>query len=326
MAISTSYRWVSVGKLTVRNNAQAPDGAPSFGLGDLLGAMRAVEQQPEGLRAYQNNERRMWFGPTAAEQNYCFFVVQTGDLTAADPAFVDFGTLATRDAGKHDNEGSHFCSHVLIALNPDPVGRHLILLEKVPGVSFTTLKAHFNWLLNQPRAARTLDVDGEPKTYRGVVEIDSYQSTTLSAAMTSGTVMDMTFVGNQMLDQGVDEQPLVREKSRQVRWEIGRRVDNAGALALLRDGIDFARGWEDVEHDSKQLLVRIKSHDGQIKTAAVAAEAEAVADAAQEALEGAFCLNERIANFDVPLTQRYDNIRDDVVEKLKERAAHVGER
>lgn len=326
MAISTSYRWVSVGKLTVRNNAQAPDDAPNFGLNDLLGAMRTVELRPEGLRAYQNNERRMWFGPVVAERDFCFFIVQTGDLTAADPAFVDFGTLATRDAGKHDNEGSHFCSHVLIATSPDQLGRHLILLEKVPGISVTTLKAHFNWLLNQPRAARTLDVDGEPKTYRGVVEIDSYQSTTLSAAMTLGTVMDMTFVGNQTLDQGIDEQPLVREKSRQVRWDIGRRVDRAGALALLRDGIDFARGWEDVEDDSKQLLVRIKSHDGQIKTAAVSAEAEAVADAAQEALEGAFCLNERITNFDAPLTQRYDGIRDDVVEKLKERAVHVGER
>lgn len=265
----------------------------------------------------------MWCGAVAVDQHFGSFLVQTGDLTAADPAFIDFATLATRDAGKQDSEGSHFCSHILISLAPDALGRYLVLLEKVPGINFTTLKAHFNWLFNQVNFAKSFVIDGEQKVYRGVVEIDGYQSTTLSAAMVSGTVMDMTFVGNQTLDQGIDEQPLVREKIQQLRWDIGQRLNIDRARSLIRDGIDFARGWEDVEQDSKQLLIRIKSNDGQIKTASVSAEAEAIADATQEALEGAFCLNERIGNFDAPLTQRYDGLRDDVLEKLKERAINL---
>lgn len=323
MGLPTNYRWVAVGKISARNHVNSPDGAAEFTVADLFARLQATMGQQSGVRTYQNDERRMWCSPIEEGPHYLSLLVQVGDRTVADSAFVDFDTLATRDGGKLDTEGGHFCSHMIIKRNADPMGRHLVLLERVPGISLTTLRSHFNWHLSRPDAMKTADDMGVPKQYRGVVEMDGYQSNTLVQAMVGGTVLDVTFVGNQTLEQGVDEAPLVRELEKQMRWSVGRRVDRNAAQALIEQGFDFVRGWEDVEDHTKQFLIRIKSNDGQVKTATVSADADDADDAAAEALEGAFILNEKITEFAIPLTQRYDGLREDVLTKLRERAAVV---
>ena len=321
MALPTSYRWVSIGKLTVRNQKTAPDRAPRFLLSDLIAALQAKAGQAAGMRSFQNDTRRMWCTPIAEDDEYFSLLVQAGDKNVSDVAFIDFDTLDARNGGKRDSEGGHFCAHVIIKKAADVVGKHLILIEKVPNIHFSSLKAHLNWILSDAALRKTFLVDGVQKQYRGAAEFEGYQSKTLREAMTSGTIQGIEFVGNERLDGGVDEDDLIQETVHEVHWTVKRRVDGAGAERLVSKALTFLRGWEAVEADKSQLLVRIKAENGQIKTAEVNAAAEEIEDATTEALESAFYLNDMIRDFDEPLTQRYDGLREDVVVKLKARAA-----
>jgi hypothetical protein len=320
MALSTSYRWVSVGKLTIRNHKNAPNRAPRFTLPDLIAALRAVENENAGRRSFHNDDRRMWCKPIGEDDDYFELLMQVGDKKVSDVAFINFDTGRSRNGGKTESEGGHFCSHVIIKKDPDGLGRHLVLVEKVPNIHFSSLKAHFNWVMNSPAHFKVFDADGLAKQYRATTEFDGFQSKTLREAMTTGTLQNIEFVGQERLDEGHDEEDLVRETTHEVKWSIKRRVDADGARRLVSRAFDFMRGWEAVEQDKSQLLVRIKAENGQIRTAAITAEAEESEAAAEEALENAFYLNEFINGFDAPLTQRYDALREDVLRKLKQKA------
>ncbi len=320
MALPTSYRWVSIGKLTIRNQKTAPERAPSFLLTDLIAALGAKAGLPGGMRSFQDDDRRMWCNPIVDDGEYYSLLMQAGDKKVSDVVFIDFDTLNARNGGKRDSEGGHFCAHVIIQKAPDALGKHLILIEKVPNIHFSSLKAHFNWVLNDPGVKKTFEVNGRERQYRGTVEFEGYQSKTLREAMTSGTIQELEFVGSERLDGGVDEDDLISETIHEVHWTVKRRVDADGAQRLVAKALRFLRGWEDVEAEKSQLLVRIKAENGQIKTASVTAEAEEIDDATTEALESAFYLNEIIGDFDHPLTQRYDGLREDVLLKLRAKA------
>jgi hypothetical protein len=317
MALPKNYRWVTVGKLTVRNQKIAPEGAPAYNLTDLIAALRSVEGQQAARRSYLGDDRRMWCEPISEDPDYHSMLFQVGDKNISDVAFIDFDTGNQRDSGKLDSEGGHYCAHVLIGKQSDQLRRHLVLAEKVPGIHFASVRDHFNWALRNITTLKTHTVEGAAKSYKGTTEVDGYQSKTVMQVMTSGTVLDVQFVGHQSLPQGSDEDDLVRERVNEIKWGVGRQLNEQETSSLISRGIDFLRGWSDVEESSRELLVRVKSQNGQIKTASVSAEAGEIQDATQAALSGAFQLNEVIDNFETPLTQRYAAIRVDVIDKMK---------
>ncbi|QNU63669.1 hypothetical protein [Vreelandella titanicae] len=324
MALPTNYRWISVGKIKILNRNRSPEGAPPYELMDLINALRGSQEQSGGKREYQRQTRLMWCHPISDRDQYYCVLAQVGDRDVSDTAWYDFETDKTRDSGKRDTEGAHYCAHILIRKRPDASGRHLLLLEKVPGINFSSLKAHFNWILNRA-TPKTFDVDEEEKTYWGKSEIDGFQSKTLQQAMTSGTILDLQLIGHEAQEQGQDEADLIRETSRQIKWDVRRQVDAEGARRLLRLGFDKVRGWTDVEANSKELLVRLQSDEGQVKTVEVAIGDGNLDEVTQEALENAFMLNEKVSDFELPLTQNYENIRDDMVTKLVEKAIELEE-
>lgn len=136
MALPTNYRWISVGKIRVLNRDRSPEGAPPHKLADLIGALQNVQERPEGKRGYQHETRMMWCRPVGDRGDYYCVLVQVGDRDVADSAWIDFATEETRDSGKRETEGAHYCAHVLIRKQPDAHSRHLLLLEKVPGINF----------------------------------------------------------------------------------------------------------------------------------------------------------------------------------------------
>jgi hypothetical protein len=317
MAMPKTYRWVTLGKLKVRNHKLAPVGAPAYDLSDVISALRLLEGQSAGRRSYLNDDRRMWCEPIAEDDNYYVMLFQVGDKNISDVAFIDFDTGNQRDSGKLDSEGGHYCSHVLVGKQLDGLGRHLVMAEKVPGIHFASVRNHLSWALKGTPNPKTFSVDGVDKVYKGTTEVDAFQSKTVKQMMTSGTVVDVQFVGHQNLPQGSDEDDLIREKTSAVKWGVGRQLSEDESSTLMRRSIDYLRGWSDVEASSRELLVRVKAGNGQIKTASVSENGAEIDDATEAALSGAFQQNEIISNFTTPLTQRYAAIRDDVVEKMK---------
>lgn len=322
MALPTDYRWISVGKIKIQNRGHSPAGAPQHNLNDLISRLNTVQGSQEGKRVYQKDTRLMWCSPVVESDEYYSLLIQVGNRDVADSAWIDFDTEKTRNGGKKDTEGAHYCAHVLIKKQSDALGRHLLLSEKVPGINFTSLKAHFNWILSGA-TPKVFKVEGEDKSYRGKSEIDGFQSKTLQQAMTSGTILDLQLVGHEAQEQGQDEADLIRETSRQVKLDVRRQVDADGARRLVHLGLDRLRGWEDVEDDSKELLVRLKSNDGQVKTVEVPVGDGDLEDDTNEALENAFMLNEKVSGFETPLTQYYSEIRQDMFEKLIQKALEL---
>ena len=70
--------------------------------------------------------------------------------------------------------------------------------------------------------------------------------------------------------------------------------------------------------DDTQIFVRIKVANGQIKRTEVHHNGD-------EILEQAFVQNEIVSEFDPPLTQRYEDFRRDMIQKMVEVANNVGD-
>lgn len=79
-------------------------------------------------------------------------------MNAADFSYVDFETLKSRDIQKKQKEGSHYSAHVLIKKEKDATQRHLVLIEKVPGISLSSLKDHMTWVMNDSKFEKKLQI------------------------------------------------------------------------------------------------------------------------------------------------------------------------
>lgn len=239
MSLSSKFRWVYVGKISLRKENNAPDGAPDFVIDDLFEALEECSGKMCGKRLFYNNEKLMWCSNVKKYNNYIVFLVQSGDKNASDPAFVDFNTSIVRSVSKENDEGQHFCSHILISQDFDKSGRHRIFVEKVPGINFTSLRAQFNFVFKNDKFMKI----HSGKEYRCLVEIDGFQSNTLREAMIGGIVQDIKFIGTQKADFGLDEVDVIREVTMDVCWDIRARLDGNAATKLLTKAIDFMSGW-----------------------------------------------------------------------------------
>ena len=318
MAIPSNYHWVVVGNLAVRNRKNAPHYAPAFFLADLLQAITARIADLSAFRSYGKSSRLMWCSKIAEDADFVRLIIEVGDKNVTGVSFLHFETRQTRDIEKADEEGGHYAAHVLIRKAADHLGRHLILIEKVPGVHISSIKEHFAWMCNDPAFEKeAMDDDGNPKNFRAIFEIDGHQSKTIREALQTGALQDIEFVSHEENHaDGLDEDPIIQEVVHEARWEVKRRVteDQArGLFGKIGGFLDTFKGGADNTH----IFIRIKADNGQIKRTEVEHNAD-------EILEQAFVLNEIVTDFDPPLTQRYDDFRADMLQKMTQLAANMG--
>ena len=319
MALPLNYRWIVVGKLVIRNRANAPHFAPNFSITDLYAALNDRIERKDVYRPYYNNSRLMWCADLAEDDNFYRLILQVGDKNVTGVSFLNFETLETRDIQKDEDEGGHYAAHILIRKTADQHGGHLILIEKVPGIYLSSVKDHLTWVCKSNRYEKeVLDDDGNQKRFRPVFEIDGHQSRTIREALRTGALQDIEFISHEENhEDGLDEDPIVEEVVHEARWEVKKRVteDQARTVFGRIGGFlgDFRGG---LKHT--QIFVRIKAANGQIKRTEVHHNGD-------EILEQAFVQNEIVNEFDPPLTQRYDTFRQDMIKKMLEVANNVGE-
>lgn len=319
MALPSNYRWIVVGKLSLRNRKNAPAFAPAFTLADLIHALSDRIARGDTLRAFSQNARVMWCADLDEDQNYHRLILQAGDKNVAGVSFLHFGTLQTRDIDKEEDEGGHFSSHILIRKTPDRHGRHLILIEKVPGIHTNSVKDHFTWVCKDHTYEKEVqDDDGDAKRFRAFVEIDGHQSRTIGDALRTGTLQDIEFVSHrERHEDGLDEDPVVEEVVHEARWEVKKRVEKDQARGLFSRIGSFVEQFRG-ENDDAKVFVRIKADNGQIRRTEVQHDGE-------EILEQAFIQNEIVTDFDPPLGQRHDGFREDMIRKMIEVASNAGD-
>ncbi|MEO1610623.1 MAG: hypothetical protein AAFR90_15120 [Pseudomonadota bacterium] len=317
MALPSNYRWVVVGNIAIRNRANSPDYAPEFSIEDLWVALNDRVRRDEYYRSYQNGSRLMWCEHVNEDDDYYHLILQVGDKDVSGVSFLHFGTLETRDIDKEEDEGSHYAAHILIGKRPDPLGRYLVLIEKVPGIYLSSVKDHFTWVCNDADYhKRVEDPQGAERSFRPVFELDGHQSKTVREALRTGVLQDIEFVAlDENHDDGLDEDGIVEEVIHEARWNIKRRVSPDEASTLFGRIGGFAQQFQGPPEETK-VFIRIKAENGQIKRSEVDLNGE-------EILEQAFVLNEVVSDFDPVLPQRYEEFRADVIEKIKAAAERV---
>jgi hypothetical protein len=311
MAVPSDYRWVSVGKLVMRNRKDSPHYAPTFSLQDLISALEDRKNKGLAFRGYAKNTRGMWCHHIDNDNDFHQIILETGDKNVAGVSYYDFSTGNSRDIKKKEDEGGHYTSHVMIKKNPDSFGRHLILVEKVPGIYFSSVKDHFSWVMRDTCYQKVAkDDDGADHSFRAYFEVDGYRSRTIRDALKGGVLQDIEFVSSQKTyPDGLDEDGIIDDMILESRWEIKKRVDEGVAEKIFKAVPNWAKKIAGSEECS-EVFVRIKAENGQIKKTEVQ-----ISDG--EILEQAFIQNEIVGNFENDLPQRYSGFRSDMLKKMK---------
>ncbi len=263
-------------------------------------------------REYGSDKSRlMWFSNFGDHSAYHLFLAENGDKKTSGVSFIDFETRATRDVPKLDNEGGHFTAHIAISKTPSLNGGHLILVERVPGVYLGALQNHFAWLCGDERLLKPYtDEAGKEKIARAVFEINGHQSSTIREALRTGSLQDIEFIQTvEEHEDGLDEDSVVKEVIHQAKWDIKQKVTEEQANSIFRKMRGFFREKFRKGDSDAHMFVRIKTAAGQIKRTEISDDEDSI-------LEQAFVHNAIIRDFKVPLAQRHDGLRDDVVGQI----------
>lgn len=325
MALPITHRWIAVGNVVLRNSKRAAHHAPSTTLDDVMQVAQSRITDGEQLREFgRDKSRLMWFSNIEEKQGFYWFLAETGDKNVTGFSFLNFETLRPRDVKKREHEGGYYTAHVAISKLPlTKNAGHLLLVERVPGIHLASLKDHFTWLSKDERLQNVYQDDkGNDRVSLAVFEIDGYESGTIRDALQGGTLQDIEFVQPvERHEDGLDEDSVVRQSVHEARWDVKRQVSVDEAQSVFTKARDFLRGrFRKVGGGAEaKMFIRIKTGAGQIRRTEVDEHDENV-------LEQAFVQNEFVGDFDVPLAQRHEGLRDDMIKKMAKIASELRSR
>ncbi|GAA6212384.1 hypothetical protein NBRC116602_21250 [Hyphomicrobiales bacterium 4NK60-0047b] len=310
MSLSSSHRWILVGKLLVRNNKKSASFAPQFELDSLIHALRDSSHNHDHYKVYENNTRIMYCSIIEEDENYYKLIIEVGDKDIADAAYLNFQTGQSRNIDKEEDEGGHYSAHILLKKQKDSIGRHILLLERAPGISFTSVQRYFRWVCNKERFKEYVeDEKGNKKSYLPTFELTGFQSKTIREALNDGKLQDIEFIKHsEVFPDGLDEEGLIQAVDYQAKWEIRRSVSDEEANKIFNLLSPFKDFFNDND-DPTKIFVKIKASNGSEKKTEITHGKE-------EVLEQAFIQNEVVNNFETPLPQSYECIREDMIAKM----------
>lgn len=230
MALSGDYRWVVIGNIVIRNDKRSALDAPIFELTDIMRAAKERTGVNDQYRTY-NSDKIMWFSDFGENDDFYFFLAQIGDKTVPDSAYVNFENLKSRDLKKRDNEGAHFSSHVLISKadsggdNADRTKRHVMLVEKAPGIYLESVRSHFGWLCRDDRFRKVwVDNQGKQRSETAIFEAEGRMSGTIEEALKVGKLQDIQLVRVLKKSDGHDEEDIIKEVEETTKIVVRQRL------------------------------------------------------------------------------------------------------
>ena len=312
MALPSDHRLIAVGQFKLRNRKNSPDNAPEFAVADLINVLKDRIANKTMHRSYKKNSRLMWCSDHDEDNHYHQLMLEVGDKNVTGLSFLHFRNYNTRKIDKDEEEGIHYASHVLIKKLPDSSGQNLILVEKVPGIFLSSVQEHFSWAFNQEAYYKRVAGDGNRTIpCRPICEILGHQSMTIREALRSGVLQDVELVAQEEShDDGLDEDPIVKEVVHEARFKVKRSVSEDQARKIFSEARSFIPNLGR-RTSAARMFLRIKTANGQIKRTEVH-------NNDKEILEQTFIQHNIVTDFDQPLPQRYENFCDDLLKKMKE--------
>ena len=166
-----------------------------------------------------------------------------------------------------------------------------------------------SWIFNQfdEFMKDYVDTTGQDKKTKPVFDLLGYQASTLKEALKTGTFQDIEFVKHEEVED-LDEDTIIQSKIHEATWDIRKKVNEKQAKNVLSKAVEFIKEKFTDDGEEARMFVRIKSSSGQIKRTEVKQN--------EEILEQVFLLNERIHDFSEPLPPRYEEISNEVRDKI----------
>ena len=320
MSVYPTYRRIAVGSLNLRIFNRKVDRDWNPVIEDLARFLddHTTSGGDEIYHYYNDNDRVMWCENYENDGKFLKMILQIGNRNVSDMSRMDMQTREKWNIEMtSENEASRYSAHVLIKVEPDASGDHMILIERVPGIYVASVKNHLNWIFSNEKYCRTIDQEKrKPKVLRMAVSVLGYESTTVSQAIESGVLENIQIFGKKIESRGLDNEPFRRDIECGLKVMFDQKVPKNKMSALVAY-IKRLRDEQSQELQDVRVRVKILSNDGQHKTAEIANDI-------QESFEQAFVRNEIVEGFgNRPLTQSYDGFRDDLVEKMIEVADRV---
>lgn len=250
-----------------------------------------------------------------ADMNYdkstgvCSILVNRGDENLTDPAFIDTVTRKSRVAAKGTNEVVGYSAHIVIDFkNPDAIGCHKLIFERVPNLGRSLVFEFFNHLLKAHAENNTKFQFTNPKTkqvkdYRIKFDTEFAKSPQLEKDLKEGRMTGVELIKRNSSDEGLDNLPNIKKVTKKliIAVDHGSVANPLNWLNKMKkhaanDGFD-------------EIQVKIQGASGGSKS-------PRFATALQDAAEVLYARLESIKDFAKPLDQCREKINYDVSNKM----------
>lgn len=314
MAVYADHRMIAVGvvSMTRKSGEQKGSSVPIDALHNIL-RLRHLDEK--NYKYNRDRSRVMWCEHYRKSDGYIQVILQDGNSNVSDVSRVDIQTFQKRKIRKNSrHEGSHYCSHVLIQEKPDRFGRHLVLVEIVPGIRLPQVKTYFSWAMKNSKMLK--DPSGTAIDFPVNVTVDGLASKTIGEALQDGKLQNIKIKGYQEEPDGLDAEYIQNKINFEMKLFVGKKMDGRRVYSV-GETIRLMLGMAPKNLIDPHAIITIKSENNKTNSAKVYEED------CNNLLDHSFERNEYVDGFDTELEESYDDFRDDMVGKMIEVADAV---
>lgn len=302
----TGKQWASVPKLLDIYNRMdsvvaAIGSLPGAKQRDLFSEDELAEVDTGALRQYRIQERRN-------DGEFLVFLLGVTADGGADPTVRDFNTGKRRALKKGPTEGNDYTAHLLVMVNEFETGKHLAVLESVPGLARTGAALALMKLARPAiRSIQDLDNDKKPQRNPCNICLKPLEIQELSKTVAAGKLWSFEYA-RLNTDYGDVDQADVRY-SRDIRATfLDKPVTGDGFLTWFPR---IFRGGKEQKYETG----RLKYTDREGRECHFDFN---LSDSLEEVEKSLVSESTTIANLSPKLSQALDAIHEQLVERMKE--------
>lgn len=285
-----------------------PSEAPDVFLNEFLPAILNQIDAGEAVHLTQNDTRAMRARKYRYddEENILYLLLNYSDANLGDPAFETLETGELRVEPKLDGEGIAVSTYMAIdlELSSDRFPHYKTVLEDVPGIGRTKICPFLTYLVRVSDVRQKWkEPDGKQRISRPEFGLEGEKSQALENDLKNGRLSFIELV-RYYVNEDFDEEGILEEEKSILRLKV-KRDDEDNRIGLLNRIKRRAN-----EQGYTEMRLRYSNSSRRSKTVDFGTAREDVADV--------LTVNSSEVKLRISRQQRETEIRDDVVDRLKE--------
>ena len=307
MALSKTDRFVYVGEShlsTFRNSFSAPSMVEI--LSDLTTRRNAASiptyEIENGKRIYRLRDIR-----EVGDNCYCLLVSFSNE-DIPDNVNEEKTSGKLRELTREGNESPALSAHVLIRCNEEISGNatYATIVENVNGLALTNIYRFIRYILKETLSKDRKDkTDKRLKKYYPIIQFAGHSSKTIENVLQGdGKLEGIVFSKTSVRNDGMGEKTYPVKEISEVELKLKHKINGKGSIDWIKRQVERRR------EDYDDAKIRIEDESGRTKTSKLDLHLDDVT-------KDFFVLQEHLTGFASDLRTCEDNVRSDMVEKMK---------